>query len=247
MYFDAANGVSGDMFVGALIDLGADFERIKRDVMALGLDIELIAEKSSSRGIAATKFTVLDKTTGHEADSGHDHHHEHRHLSDIQKMINNAGIKESIKESALFIFEMIGQAEAEAHGVDIDAVHFHEVGALDSIADIVAAASAMDQFGADYTYSSSLNTGSGTVICQHGVLPVPVPAVLNLLPGMSAYSDGIKSELATPTGTALLKYFTDCFADMPKMLVEGNGCGMGTRNTGRPNVFRIILGEGQFE
>ena len=241
MYFDAANGVSGDMFVGAMIDMGADFEKIKSDVMSLGIEgIELKAEKQSTHGITATKFSVLEKATGRDIDSVRGG--EHRHLSDIRDMLCKSSLDRNIISSATFIFEIIAQAEADVHGESIECVHFHEVGAIDSIVDIVAAASAFHQFDAE-ACASPINTGSGTIECQHGILPVPAPAVLKMLRGIPVFSDGVQTELATPTGVALLKYFCDSYGDIPKMKVYESGTGMGTRNIGRPNVFRVMLGE----
>lgn len=241
IYFDASNGVAGDMFVAALIDLGVDFDIIKKDVDSLGLDIEIYTEKTVTSGIAATKFYVIDKTTGKAADDG-DSHHVHRHLSDIKNIINKSTMNATVKNTATGIFELLAQAEADAHGVGINEVHFHEVGALDAIADIVAASSAFHQLAVDIACTSPVNTGTGTVTCAHGVLPVPVPAVLNLLTGMEAYSDGVKYELATPTGVAVLKYFCGDCQNMPRMTIKANGSGAGTRDIGRPNIFRAILG-----
>lgn len=244
IYFDASCGVSGDMFAGALIDLGADFEKIKKDVESLNIGIELRYEKSITYGISAGKFTVIDTAADCAADAENEHHeHCHRHLSNIKEILYNSALSADIKDDSFSVFRLIAEAEAKVHGTDAESVHFHEVGALDSIGDIVASVSALRQFSAEKIYSSPINTGSGVVKCQHGVLPVPAPASLKLLCGIPAFSDGTKTELATPTGITLLKYFVTKFTDMPKMTLKAEGCGMGTRDIGRANIFRAILGE----
>jgi uncharacterized protein (DUF111 family) len=140
------------------------------------------------------------------------------------------------------VFELLAAAEAKVHGVSLEEIHFHEVGALDSIADIVAAASAFHQIGPAETWCSPIHVGCGTVRCAHGVLPVPAPATLELLKGIPAYSDGIRGELATPTGVALLRHFCTGFCPMPPLVVEAVGYGAGTKDFGIPNLFRATLG-----
>jgi uncharacterized protein (DUF111 family) len=147
-----------------------------------------------------------------------------------------------VARDALAVFELLAKAEAKVHGVLPDEVEFHEVGALDSIADIVAAASAFHQIGPDETWCSPVHVGCGTVRCAHGVLPVPAPATLELLKGIPAYSDGIRGELATPTGVALLRYFCTGFCPMPPLVAEAVGHGAGSKDFGIPNLFRATLG-----
>jgi pyridinium-3,5-bisthiocarboxylic acid mononucleotide nickel chelatase len=297
LYFDAAAGVSGDMFVGALVDLGASIEQIRRDVAALEVEgMELRARKVISRGIAATKFDVLDPASGHAVDEleehlhdqGHDHHHghdhdhqhehghehhhhaahqrehdhhaghhhghghEHRHhhahgepergLREIRQLIRRSGLPAPVVKDAIAVFELLAEAEGKVHGVAPEEIHFHEVGALDSIADIVAATSAFHQIGPDETWSSPIHVGCGTVRCAHGVLPVPAPATLQLLRGIPAYSDGVRGELATPTGVALLRHFCTGFCPMPPLVVDAVGYGAGSKDFGIPGVFRATLG-----
>lgn len=303
LYFDASAGVSGDMFVGALIDLGASLDRIREHVAALGVEgIELRARRVDRRGIAGTKFDVLDPASGRPVDepeeqhSGHghghahghhghhhDHHeHEHRHghhphdhghghgnghdhrpepehvhhhgqdhgergLREIQRLVRESGIPRPVADDALAVFERLAAAEARVHGVSAEEVHFHEVGALDSIADVVAAASAFHQIGPDEAWCSPVHVGCGTVRCAHGVLPVPAPATLELLKGIPAYSGGIRGELATPTGVALLRHFCTGFSPMPSLVVEAVGYGAGSKDFGIPGLFRATLGtEGAF-
>ncbi len=298
LYFDASAGVSGDMFVGSLLDLGASLDVVRSHVVALGVEeMDLRARKVSSRGIAATKFDVLDPASGravdepqhhghrrhdhhghdhhdghahhndhdrhHDHDHGHDHHHhghahvhEHHHghahvhehlepqrgLREIRRLVRASGIPAPVADDALAVFELLAAAEAKVHGVSPEEVHFHEVGALDSIADIVAAASAFHQIGPDEAWCSPVHVGCGTVRCAHGVLPVPAPATLELLRGVPAYSDGIRGELATPTGVALLRHFCSGFCPMPPLVVEGVGYGAGSKDFGIPGVFRATLG-----
>jgi hypothetical protein len=279
LYFDACSGVSGDMFVGALIDAGACIDAIRSHISALTVDgIEIQSHKVSRGGIAATKFEVRDPRTGIAVDApaarhvagqvaarGHDHphsnHHDHgrqqgqdadshpahrnqRGLKEIRSVIGNSRLPQAIKEDALAVFERLARAEAKVHGVDPEQVHFHEIGALDCIADIVAASSAFHQLGIDTAWCSAVHVGTGTVLCAHGVLPVPTPATLELLHGIPVYSSGIPGELATPTGVALLKQFCKGFGPMPRLAVEKVGYGAGSRELSIPNLLRATVGYG---
>jgi uncharacterized protein (DUF111 family) len=170
------------------------------------------------------------------------HHHPHRGFSEIRALIRGAGLPGAVADDAVAVFELLGAAEAKVHGRSPEEVHFHEVGALDAIADVVAAASAFYQIGADEAWCSPVHVGSGTVRCAHGVLPVPAPATLELLRGVPVYSEGVRGELATPTGAALLKHFCAGFGPMPPLVVEGVGYGAGSRDFGIPGLFRATLG-----
>ncbi|MDW7710697.1 MAG: LarC family nickel insertion protein [Deferrisomatales bacterium] len=262
LYFDASAGVSGDMFVGALLDLGASLETVKRHVASLGVEgLELRARKVERRGLVGTKFDVLAPGTGrpvdepadgghgHEHGQGHGHghgahHHRHPHrgLPEICSLIRAAGLPGPVAAAAVAVFELLGAAEGKVHGVSPEAVHFHEVGALDSIADIVAASSAFHQLGAEDARCSPIHVGCGTVRCAHGVLPVPAPATLELLCGVPAYSDGVRGELTTPTGAALLRHFCAGFGPMPPLVVQAVGYGAGSKDFGVPGLFRATLG-----
>lgn len=156
--------------------------------------------------------------------------------------MRGAGLPAPVAEDALAVFELLAAAEAKVHGVPPEKVHFHEVGALDSIADIVAAASAFHQIAPDEAWCSPVHVGCGTVRCAHGVLPVPAPATSELLKGIPAYSDGTRGELATPTGVALLRHFCSGFSPMPPLVVEAVGYGAGSKDFGIPSVFRATLG-----
>lgn len=274
LYLDAFAGVSGDMFVGALLDVGIDLEAVRRDVACLNLEgFEIRATKVTRQGLMGTKFDVLDPTTGrnvdnvadHEHGHGHGHHHEgdrhkqghhhhnssnrheprkheHRGLSEIRRIIGERNLSQEVAADAIAVFEILGRAEAAVHGVEIEEVHFHEVGALDTIVDIIAAVSALHHLGVDEVVCSPIHVGSGTVQCAHGVLPVPAPATLEILKGIPIYATDVQGELATPTGAALLKHFCNRFGPMPHLLVEAIGYGAGTRNFGIPNLLRATVG-----
>ena len=274
LYLDAFAGVSGDMFVGALLDVGADLEAVRRDVACLNLEgFEIRAAKVTRQGIAGTKFDVLDPTTGrnvdditgHEHGHGHEHHHEgdrheqghhhrngghrheprkleHRGLREIRRIIGESSLSPEVAADAVAVFEILGKAEAAVHGVEIEEVHFHEVGALDTIVDIVAAASALHHLGVDEVVCSHIHVGSGTVQCAHGMLPVPAPATLEILKGIPIYASDVRGELATPTGAALLKHFCSQFGSLPHLMVEAIGYGAGTRDFRIPNLLRATVG-----
>lgn len=247
LYFDASAGVSGDMFVGALLDLGASLETVRDHVGRLGLDgIELRTRRVTRAGIAATKFDVLAAGTEEPIDGldGEEHPRPlaHRGLAEIRSLLQGSSLPAAVALDAVAVFESLARAEAAVHGVDLEAVHFHEVGALDAIADIVAAASAFGQVAPDEALCSPVHVGSGTVRCAHGVLPVPAPATLELLRGAPLYSDGTVGELATPTGVALLRHFCRDFCPTPPLVVEAVGYGAGTKDFGWPNVLRVVLG-----
>ena len=269
LYFDAFAGVSGDMFVGALVDLGARLEQLQKQVASLGLGgVELRARKVTRRGIAGTKFDVVDPGSGLNVDDAGGHHHgthdhtehhhhgpadqvlpsphrgvhEHRGLREIRSIVRRGALPAPVVEDALAVFELLASAEARVHGVEPDQIHFHEIGALDAIADIVAATSALHQIGPEEVWCSPVHVGSGTVRCAHGVLPVPAPATVELLRGIPVYSDGTRGELATPTGVALLKHFCKGFCPIPPMVVEAAGYGAGSRDLDIPNLLRVVQG-----
>jgi hypothetical protein len=236
LYFDCFCGAAGDMIVGALIDAGADFDALKKSLDTLGVDgYSLSCEKINKHGIMATKFDV-------HVDDTHDH--PHRHLRHIVEIIEAGDLPESVKEASLETFRRIAECEAEVHGTTIKAVHFHEVGAVDSIVDIVGTHLALHQLQPDRIVSSSLHVGSGTVKCAHGVMPVPAPATALLLRGIPSYSTEVDGELVTPTGAALIAQLAESFGPMPAMTVSTIGAGAGTKDLpDRPNIIRTIFGE----
>ncbi len=259
LYLDARAGVSGDMFVGALLDAGASLGVIREHVAGLGVGgIRLEARKVTRRGVVGTKFHVLDPETRAPVDQapsahpghhhggrhhGHGHpHHPRRGLREILAIIGEAPLPEPVGRDAAGVFRLLAAAEARVHGTTPDEVHFHEVGALDAIADIVAGCSAFHQLGVDEAWCSPVHVGSGTVRCAHGVLPVPAPATAEILRGVPVYSDGTRGELATPTGAALIRYLCQSFGAMPPMEIEGSGWGAGARDHGVPNMLRATVG-----
>lgn len=235
-YFDCFSGASGDMILGALIDAGADLNALQQQVSALGIDgCELSAEKIVKQGIGATQVTVHDRAGDRQA---------HRHLRDVQKIIEAAPLTQGVKQKALSVFQRLAQAEASVHGTSIEKVHFHEVGAVDAIADICGAMIALESLNVDRVLCSAIPTGSGTVTCDHGILPVPAPATANLLIGVPLADCDEIGELTTPTGAAILTTLAESFGPAPAMTIRAIGYGAGTRdNAHRPNVLRVLLGQ----
>jgi pyridinium-3,5-bisthiocarboxylic acid mononucleotide nickel chelatase len=232
-YLDAFSGISGDMTVGALIDSGADGAALVRMLDSLGTGATFRIEKTSRRGIAASKFYV---------DGGDSKHH--RHLKDILELIGKAALSGRAKYNATAVFQRLGEAEAKVHGIALMKVHFHEVGAVDSICDIVGACAALDLLNVDALYSSPLNVGSGTVNTEHGVLPVPAPATAELLTGKPIYSRGPSMELTTPTGAAIAVTLAAEFGAMPAMTIAATGYGAGDKDfKEHANVLRVLIGE----
>ncbi len=232
-YLDAFSGISGDMLVGALADAGADQNAIVNAIDSLEAGAVVSFEKVKRCGIGATKYHVAVQ----EAKV-------HRHLSHIVKMIEKARIPEHARQNAIAVFRRLGEAEAEVHQVPIERVHFHEVGAADSIADIVGACVAFDLLGIGTIVCSPVNVGSGTVKTEHGLLPVPAPATARLLVNAPVYARGPAVELTTPTGAAVASTLAASFGVIPPMKVSGTGYGAGGHDFGeQANVLRVILGE----
>jgi hypothetical protein len=236
LYFDCFSGISGDMTVGALLDAGVDFETLKGALDSLGVPgYTVSAEKINKKGVVATQFHV-------HVDEGTDH--PHRHLRHVVEIINQGDLPEEVKEAAIETFEHLAEAEASVHGTTIEKVHFHEVGAIDSIVDIVGAQMGLHLLGVEAVYCSPIHVGAGTVKCAHGVMPVPAPATARLLLGMPTYGGDVQGELVTPTGAALLKQCAKGFGGAPRMTTDALGYGSGTKDLGdRANVLRVQLGE----
>jgi hypothetical protein len=234
VYFDAASGASGDMVLGAVVDLGLPLEELRDELAKLPLSgYRLEAARVQRSGLAATKVDVL----GDEAAPAH------RHLRDILGLIDQSRLVPSVQERASALFRRLAEAEAAVHGTSPEKVHFHEVGALDSIVDIVGGVIALGWLGADRFASSPLNVGSGTVTMDHGTFPVPPPATARLVIGVPVYGEG-QGELLTPTGALLVTAHASEFGPLPPLTIEKTGHGAGTRETpGRPNVLRLIVGE----
>jgi uncharacterized protein (TIGR00299 family) protein len=285
-YLDCFSGISGDMFLGALIDAGVPSELFQRTIEALNVGASLEITRVNRSGISATKIDVLvnGKTESpreqnphpfhhetehiHEHSHPHAHSHEHeheagvqgsshsarqgrhtahshgRHLTEIRQIISKTTISDSAKRTATTIFEKLGVAEAKIHNVPIENIHFHEVGAVDAIVDIVCAAVGAEALEVDQFICSPLNVGGGSVVCAHGTFPVPAPATVELLKGVPVYSGEIQKELVTPTGAAIVATLASRFEDFPPMKIEKTGYGAGTRDfPSQPNVLRIVVGQ----
>ena len=307
-YLECFSGISGDMFLGALLDAGVPPEVFTRTVEALGVDARLEISRVDRSGISATKLDVIaagekelpreefwEKAISHQPSAlspaksslghgqehahghsqtppgaavphelghahqhshehSHDHGHQHEHgskhthshrgLKEIRQIIQAASISQSAKDRAIRIFEALGAAEAKVHNSDIEKIHFHEVGAIDAIVDIVCASVGAEALGVDEWVCSPLNVGGGTVVCAHGAFPIPAPATLELLKNAPVYSGEIQKELVTPTGAAIVSVLASRFSQFPAMKTEKIGYGAGTRNfKNSPNVLRISVGE----
>ncbi|MDF1551882.1 MAG: LarC family nickel insertion protein [Deferrisomatales bacterium] len=246
LVLDAAAGASGDMFAGALIGAGAAFPVVREHVLGLGVArLDVRVGPVVRGGVAASRFEVFDPATGRAVDQGDaaDRGEPHRGLGAILSLLRAGQLPTAVRVAAAAVFERLAAAEAEVHGVSVEAVHFHEVGALDAIADVVAGASALWQLGVEQVVCSPVHVGCGTVRCAHGNLPVPAPATAALLRGVPAYSDGTSGELCTPTGAALLRQFCHRFGPAPELLIEAEGCGAGSRELPIPNVLRATVGQ----
>jgi len=233
LYFDCFAGASGDMILGAMVAAGVDANALSEQLSRLNVDgFKINFETVDRSGLSATYARV---ETAHE--------HKHRHLSDIKQIIESSGVSEAAKKLAIQIFTRLAEAEARVHNEPIDHVHFHEVGALDAIVDIVGAAICFDLLKIDRFVSSPLHVGSGTIQMAHGRFPVPPPAVMELLKGVPFYSTDIQGELLTPTGAAIITTVCHEFGPIPQMKTDVTGYGAGTRQyKDFPNVLRVMLG-----
>src|SRR5689334_9792315 len=233
-YFDCFSGISGDMTLGALLDAGVSAERLGAELRGLNLSgWELSSEKAWKNGMAATyaKVGAQDTTT-------------HRSLSTILSLIEKSTLAPGVKTRATAIFQKLGEAEAAVHDVPLEKIHFHEVGAIDAIIDIVGACIGFAALGIETFACSALNVGGGTAKMAHGVLPVPAPATARLLLGKPTYSNGVQKELVTPTGAAIVATLCSSFGTQPPMTVSAIGYGAGTADLeGQPNVLRLMVGE----
>ena len=233
-YADTFSGISGDMFLGALLDAGLPEEILKQELAGLDLDgYQLQAARTEQHSLSATKIIITIT---------HDHHH--RTWSTIRNLLEKSALAPGVKEKSLAIFSALAHAEARVHGCRPDEVHFHEVGAVDSIIDIVGAAIGLHYFGIEQLISSPLPLSHGWVECAHGRLPLPAPAVCELVKGMPVYGTDLAQELVTPTGAAILKGCCRSFGPFPPMKIERVGYGAGSRKLadGRPNLLRLVIG-----
>ena len=232
-HFDCFSGISGDMTLGALVDAGADLATIKSELRRLDLKGWQISAERVKRGALFATNVKVESTEKHH----------HRGLSAILDLIDRAELAPRIKERATKIFRRLGEAEAKVHQVEIEKVHFHEVGAVDAIIDIVGAAIGFELLSVDEFSCSAFDVGAGTVKTAHGILPVPAPATAELLRGVPSFSSGVQCELVTPTGAAIATTLASRFAEMPPMKIESVGYGAGSTDLpDRPNVMRLLVG-----
>lgn len=235
-YLDCFSGVSGDMLLGALLDTGVPEPYLREVLARLPLDgYTLTVVRRSVQGFAATRVEVACEPS-----------HDHRHLSEIQQILENADLTPAIRERALAVFTRLAEAEAAVHGTTIEQIHFHEVGAVDAIIDIVGTVAGLAYLGIDQLICSPLPMSRGWVTCAHGDLPLPGPAVCQLLAGVPVYGENLPQELVTPTGAALVRELASGFGPMPPMRLARTGYGSGSmeRQDGRPNLLRLLLGQG---
>jgi uncharacterized protein (TIGR00299 family) protein len=270
LYFDCFSGAAGDMILGALIDAGLPVDELRRALGSLGVGHELGVTKVLRAGLSATYVEVVetaqsshshahshehhhhhgrdDQHAHHGHDHAHDHSHSHDHshhsLGEVAHLIAHCALSDAGKARALALFRRLAEAEAAIHHMSVDDVHLHEVGAVDSIIDIVGAVFALEWFGIDDIVSSPLNVGSGTVQIAHGRFPVPAPATTRLLSGAPIYSSGIDAELVTPTGALVISDYAKGYGPMPALTVRATGYGAGTKDFPEsPNVLRVVIGE----
>ena len=237
-YLDCASGISGDMTLAALVDAGVDVAKIQMGIDSLGLEgCRLVVEEVSRKGFRAKQVTVE-----------HPPEHVHRHLSDIHGMIDESSLSDDVKRLAKQIFQRLGEAEAKVHGTTIEKVHFHEVGAVDSIADIVGAAIGWDALGVQRVHCSSVPTGTGFVQIAHGRCSIPAPATGELLKGIPLAVSTVEAELTTPTGAAILATIVQGYGPLPAMSIDTIGYGAGHRDLDeQPNLLRLVVGEASDE
>ncbi len=236
-YFDCFSGASGDMILGSLVDAGVDGESLRRFFEGIPVSgYSLTIEKVVKQGFAATRVNIqLDETEKQP----------HRHLKHVVEILEGAELSESVRDRAIRVFERLAQAEADVHGTSIEKVHFHEVGAVDAILDIAGACWGLESLGIDRMVCSPIPTGSGTVMCAHGEMPIPAPATARLLQGIPLRRCDEVGELTTPTGAAILTTLADEFGNLPAMRVDEIGLGAGFRDgQSVPNCLRIMVGTG---
>ncbi len=232
-YFDCFSGVSGDMILGALIDAGLDFHQLKSELSKLKISgYTLKTEKTTRKSLSGTIFTVNTEED-----------HAERHLRDIEEIIDRSDLGDDIKAFSKGIFQKLAHVEAKIHNSDPGNVHFHEIGGLDSIIDIVGVLIGIKMLGIEAVYVSSIPVGRGFVECDHGILPLPAPATLEMLKGIPIHASDMEKELVTPTGISILKHIARSFGVIPKMKIQRIGYGAGSRDLKIPNLLRVWIGE----
>lgn len=243
LYIDCGMGAAGDMLTAALLELLPNPQDFIEEINALGLPgVEIRAQASTKCGIRGTHMTVT--VDGREENEHmHGHTHSHSGLHDIEHIVSGLSVSDGVKSDVMAIYRLIGEAESIAHGVPVTEIHFHEVGTMDAVADIVSVCLLMEKIVPQQVVVSPIHVGSGQVRCAHGILPVPAPATAYILRDVPIYGGEIKSELCTPTGAAILKHFASSFGAMPVMKTSAIGYGMGTKDFAAANCVRVLLGE----
>jgi len=232
LYIETKTGIAGDMFVGSLLDLGLDFGLLEKELQKLPLDdFSISIEKMVKNNITGTKFKVRAKEVNH------------RHLKEIDNIIDQSDLDQDIKDQAKQIFLTIARAESKVHDKPLDKIHFHEVGSTDAIVDVVSSVIGLKMLKIDRVYCSKIPTGLGFVHCMHGKMPVPAPATVEILRGIPVYSGEIEGELTTPTGAAIVKNIVNDFCEIPEMQISKIGYGAGSKNFSQPNFVRVFMGE----
>jgi hypothetical protein len=233
LYLNCFSGISGDMFLGALLDLGVSEAALASGLKSLGIaGLKIEAATVEKVGVKATRVDVIAPDASEE-----------RHLAEILPIIRDSGLPADVAGLAEAVFRRLGAAEAKVHGTTVDHVHFHEVGALDTIADVVGAAICLKALAVDRVYASPVNVGGGQVRTSHGLLSVPAPATAELLRGVPSYGSAVQAELTTPTGAAILTEICQGFGPMPAMRPKKTGYGAGSKDLATPNVLMAVLGE----
>ena len=242
LYLECNAGVSGDMLLGALSDLLDDPKELEEMIASAGIpDVKAIVEKGEKSHISGKRVRII--AAGQEEDGIHEHHIQHRKLQDVLDIIQGLNVSDRVKEDASAIYRDIAEAESKVHGESVAEIHFHEVGMLDAIADIVGNCMLMERLAPEYIISSELRTGYGNVECAHGMLPIPAPATALLLRGIPSYAGDLEGEFTTPTGAALIRHFAEDFGQRPKMVIGDIGIGIGHNDYGIPNIVRAFIGE----
>ena len=267
LYFECNMGAAGDMIMSALLELHPHPDSFMERLNGLGIPNVTFKKSTSVKcGISGTHVEVAVGGTvenehmhehghhhehehHHEHGHSHEHHQEHEHhhtgMSEIEHIIGHLDIPERVKNDAIGVYKLIAEAESHAHGCEISEIHFHEVGTMDAVADVVGTCLLINELNVDRIIASPINVGSGQVRCAHGILPVPAPATAHILGGVPIYSNDIQGELCTPTGAAILKYFSQEFSTMPVMKISKIGYGMGSKDFEAANCVRVMLGETQ--
>lgn len=250
LYLDCGMGAAGDMLTAALVELFPDPEQILSELNTLGVPgVHYARERTEKCGIGGTHIHVFvgDSEEGEPHSHAHSHPHTHDHIhsgmAEIEHRISHLNVSPAVRENIHCVYTRIAQAESKVHGVEVDQIHFHEVGTLDALADVTAVCYLMEKLGNPTVYASPVHVGSGHVSCAHGILPVPAPATAEILKGIPVYGGQIQGELCTPTGAALLKQFISQFGNMPVMTPKAVGYGMGKKNFAMANCIRAVLGE----